>query len=81
MTPRKNNQRLTAKHTRPQALGWRYAPGRSRILMIKGSEGAPSPLGAYLEMPSAAWAALAIPVTRISMLARPAKPGKNWYQE
>jgi hypothetical protein len=32
-------------------------------------------------MPSATWDALAIPVTRISMLARPAKPGKNWYQE
>jgi hypothetical protein len=47
--------------------------------MIKGSEGALSSLGAYIEMPPATWDALATPVTHISMLARPTKPGKNWY--
>jgi len=48
--------------------------------MIKGSEGALSSLGADIDMPPATWDTLAIPVTCISMLARAAKPGKNWYQ-
>jgi hypothetical protein len=42
-------------------------------------EGTLSP-GAYIETPPLTCDALATPVTGISMLARPAKPGKGRYQ-
>ena len=67
MTPRTTSQRPTAKHTPPQALGWRYAAGRTRNLRINGSEGVALSLGARTRMPPGTCDALATPVTYISV--------------
>src|SRR5580704_17661830 len=69
-----------ATRTRTHTWGRRYSHDLTRNLMrTDREEGTMSP-GAYIEMPPVTCDALATPVTCISMLARPAKPGKDWYQ-
>jgi hypothetical protein len=73
-------QTPAAKRKTDQAWGWRYSHDLTRNLMRTDREEGMLSVGARIEAPPVTCDALATPVTNISMLARPAKPGKDRCQ-